>query len=58
MNTQTIIVAIIIVIALFFAIKKIIRKVKKPISCDSCTSSKCDGCPILDLKKEIENKEK
>jgi len=56
MDTQTIIVAIIIVVTMFFAIKKIIQKIKKPNPCDSCSSTKCDTCPAYQLKKEIDNK--
>ncbi|MCF8298178.1 MAG: hypothetical protein K9J13_11580 [Saprospiraceae bacterium] len=53
---QKIIVAIIVGFAIIIAVKRIYDSVfKKKENCGGCSSGECSGCPLVDLKKDIEN---
>lgn len=55
---QEIIAAIIIALAVGFAVYRIFRSFqKKNDPCSGCGSD-CGGCAVADLKKEIEKKKK
>lgn len=55
--TQEIIVYIILLFVLVLVSFRIYKSIKKPTkSCNGCDDSSCNGCPLDDLKKEIEKK--
>ena len=55
---QLIITAIIVTVALGFAIYRIVRSLRNPLKgCEGCDQN-CAGCSLEDLKKEIEMKSK
>ena len=58
MNIQEIIVFIIIGVAVFFTIRKLVKKLQNPSQCDGCSATSCGGCEVAKLKKEIEDKNK
>lgn len=51
MNIQEIVVLVIVAIAVFFAVRKLVRKVQDPVDCGSCSSDSCNGCELTDLRK-------
>jgi len=56
MNIQEIIVLVIVVVAIFFAIRKLLKKAQNPSDCGGCSASSCGGCEIADLKKDTLSK--
>lgn len=51
MSNQEIIVFVIVALAAFFAVRKLLKKAQNPSDCGGCSASSCGGCEIADLKK-------
>ncbi|MGM0648846.1 MAG: hypothetical protein ACQESZ_10740 [Bacteroidota bacterium] len=55
---QNIITAIIVIAAVIIAANKIYRNImKKKDGCSGCETDDCDGCPLEDLKQDINKKQ-
>ena len=52
MNVQEIIVLVIVSVAVFIAVWKLLLKVKNPADCGGCSSGSCEGCEIAELTKK------
>lgn len=51
---QTILAAVIVLVAFLFVMLPLISKKKSDSSCDTCASGGCGGCALSDVAKKVD----